>query len=47
MGNITLKEIPITNFVINKPNNFIQTSTDPDVLKEGMHLEKKKFENFI
>ena len=41
MGNITLKEIPITNFVINKPNNFIQTSTDPDVLKEGMHLEKK------
>ena len=41
MGNKNLKQIPITNFIIKKPNDFIPTPTDPDKLKEGMKLEKK------
>ncbi len=41
MGNKNLKQIPITNFVINKPNDFIPTPTDPDKLREGMKSEKK------
>ena len=41
MGNITLKKIPITNFIINKPNDFIPTSSDPEILKKGMRAEKK------
>ena len=41
MGNITLKKIPITNFIINKSNDFIPTSSDPEILKKGMRAEKK------
>ena len=41
MGNKSLKKIPITNFIINKRNDFIPTPTDPEKLKEGMKSEKK------
>ena len=41
MGNTALKKIEITNFIIQKPNNYIPTSNDPEVLKEGMKSEKK------
>ena len=41
MGNTALKKIGITNFIINKPNNFVPTSSDPEALKEGMKSEKK------
>ena len=41
MGNRHLNQIPISNFIIKKPNDFIPTPTDPDKLKEGMKLEKK------
>ena len=41
MGNKNLKKIPITNFVINKRNDYIPTPTDPEKLKEGMKSEKK------
>ena len=41
MGNKNLKQIKITNFSINKPNDFIQTPMDSEKLKEGMKLEKK------
>ena len=41
MGNTALKKIGITNFIINKPNNFIPTSSDPEALKEGMKTKKK------
>ena len=47
MGNKNLKKIPITNFVINKRNDYIPTPTDPEKLKEGMKSEKKKFKNLI
>ena len=47
MGNITLKKIPITNFIINKSNDFIPTSSDPEILKKGMRAEKKKFKNIM
>ena len=42
MGNKNLKNISITNFPINKDNNFIKTPTDIEKLKEGMKEEKKK-----
>ena len=41
MGNKNLKNISITNFPINKDNNFIKTPTDIEKLKEGMKEEKK------
>ena len=41
MGNKNLKNISITNFPINKDNNFIKTPTDIEELKEGMKEEKK------
>ena len=41
MGNKNLKQIPITNFRIEKANNFIKTTTDPEQLKQGMRKEKK------
>ena len=41
MGNKNLKKIPITNFVINKRNDYIPTPTNPEKLKEGMKSEKK------
>ena len=41
MGNKNLKKIPITNFIINKRNDYIPTPTDPERLKEGMKSEKK------
>ena len=37
MGNKNLKNISITNFPINKDNNFIKTPTDIEKLKEGMN----------
>jgi cGMP-dependent protein kinase len=41
MVNKNLKNISITNFPINKDNNFIKTPTDIEKLKEGMKEEKK------
>ena len=41
MGNKNLKTISIKNYIINKPNNFIKTPTDPEKLREGMRKEKK------
>ena len=41
MGNKNLKQIPVSNFLINKPNDFIPTPTDPEKLREGMKAEKK------
>ena len=45
MGNKSLKEISISNFIISKPNDLILTPNDPEVLKKGMKAEKKNLKN--